>query len=435
MQGENKMAKIGGAKIQGKGVSQKRLVRVYEDGENPGQGKRLKTASGTSGPKTHLGHQRRPLADIINVGAGAAKKEDSQKTEKVKRADEQHCTKKCDKTERTGDVLQAAATTAINEKNETQNEHKKLGTKYSDGKIKEENNQPIPVQNTSLSSAGELQKDKIRQQNQKVFSVTYYSTEIYKYLFAVEKRYEIPKNHLEGQLLNGSMRTVLVDWLAGVVDSLDLMQETFQLTVYTMDKFMATNGTTTKANAQLIGMGALFVAAKYEETESIELSDLTFFCDNKWKADDIRSIECVILKAIGYQLGRPLAIHFIRRLSKIGGASPMEHSYAKFFADTSLLSYSLCHVKPSLIAAASVYLALCISRDRIDTALWTPTLEAASTYRLEDLRDVLPLISRAVTGAFTGELQGVQSRYSSSHLFCVSLMPGCRPETGIINHF
>uniref|UniRef100_A0A0K8SRY7 G2/mitotic-specific cyclin-B n=1 Tax=Lygus hesperus TaxID=30085 RepID=A0A0K8SRY7_LYGHE len=431
MQGERKMVKSGGVKIQGNGVSQKRHVRVYEDSENPGMGKRLKTVPGASKPITGLGHHRRPLADINNVGAGAAKRrEDPQKIEKVKRANERQSAKKCEGTKGTGGVLKA--TTAIARRKEVRIA---LETKCSDAKNEKEQKEQLPDQNVSLLNAEELQKEKIHEQKQRVFSVTYYGTEIYKYLFALEKRFEIPENHLKGQVLNGLMRTVLVDWLAGVVDTLDLMQETFQLTVYTMDKFMAINKTTTKANAQLIALGALFVASKYEETESIELNDLTFFCDNKWDGKDVKNIECTILKAVEYQLGRPLAIHFIRRLSKISGASPMEHSYAKFFADTSLLSYQLCHVKPSLIAAASVFLAFCISRDRIDTAFWTPTLSSASTYRLEDFRELLPLISRAVTGSFTGELLGVRTRYSRSHLFCVSLMPGCRPETGIINHF
>ena len=113
----------------------------------------------------------------------------------------------------------------------------------------------------------------------------------------------------------------------------------------------------------------------------------------------------------------------------------MEHSYSKFFADTALLSYQLCHIKPSIVAAASVFISFCVSRDRIDNNLWTSTLALASTYELNDFRNLLPHIARAVTGAITGELQGLQTRYSHSNLFCVSLMPGCRPQTGIINHF
>lgn len=48
------------------------------------------------------------------------------------------------------------------------------------------------------------------------------------------------------------MRAMLIDWIAGLIDHMDLLQETLQLTVYVMDKYMSIKKNTTKATAQLV---------------------------------------------------------------------------------------------------------------------------------------------------------------------------------------
>ncbi|BES93424.1 cyclin b [Nesidiocoris tenuis] len=274
----------------------------------------------------------------------------------------------------------------------------------------------------------------IKEQNLALLMVVSYSDQIFNYLFDSENRYQIPRDHLSGQAFNPSMRSVLVNWLADVAYHMNLYQETVQLTIYILDKFMSIDKTTTKDNAQLIGLGALFIAAKYEETEAITLMDLRRLC-NVWTFEDLKRTENVILRTIGYDLGKPLPIHFIRRFSERGRASPMEHNYAKYFADSFLLCYSYSHDKSSTIAAASVFLALCLAEERVDSTLWTPHMATVSRHQIVDFSHLLSSIAKIVTSCLASRLGALHSRYASADLHCVSLMPGCQPGRGIINHF
>ncbi|XP_034245677.1 G2/mitotic-specific cyclin-B-like [Thrips palmi] len=39
-------------------------------------------------------------------------------------------------------------------------------------------------------------------------------------------------------------------------------------------------------------------------------------------------------------------------------AKPIHHCFSKFFLELAMMAYSLCHVRPSLIAAAALYISL-----------------------------------------------------------------------------
>jgi len=62
----------------------------------------------------------------------------------------------------------------------------------------------------------------------------------------------------------------------------------------------------------------MWIAAKYEEMYAPEVADFVYITDNAYSKAEIRQMECHILKSIDFQLGRPLAIHFLRRNSKAG---------------------------------------------------------------------------------------------------------------------
>jgi hypothetical protein len=62
------------------------------------------------------------------------------------------------------------------------------------------------------------------------------------------------------------MRSVLLDWLVEVSQQFTLLQETLFMAVALFDRFMSRcAGRISKKTLQLVGIGALFVASKYEE--------------------------------------------------------------------------------------------------------------------------------------------------------------------------
>jgi len=73
-----------------------------------------------------------------------------------------------------------------------------------------------------------------------------------------------------------------------------------------------------KNRLQLVGVASMWIAAKYEEMYAPEVVDFVYITDNAYTKSEIREMECRILKALGFELGRPLPLHFLRRNSKAG---------------------------------------------------------------------------------------------------------------------
>ncbi|XP_014248918.1 G2/mitotic-specific cyclin-B-like [Cimex lectularius] len=266
-------------------------------------------------------------------------------------------------------------------------------------------------------------------------NVTAYVNDIYKHLRRIEKKLLVSENHLEGQQITEKTRAVLVDWLVKIQSHFQLLQETLQLTVHIIDSYIEKSKSVTNNNAQLIGLAAIFLASKYEETDALEVADLLFVCNEELQEHEILKAEGEILKCLDYNLGHPVPLHFIRRYSRVAGATPAEHSLAKYISDMTLLDAAFCHVKPSMIAATSVVLAFCVARNKIHPEFWTVGLIHFSTYKLSDFFDLIPKIATLIVDSSSSKLQSIRRKYSKAQSYCVSLMPGVQPVTGIINQF
>jgi len=90
--------------------------------------------------------------------------------------------------------------------------------------------------------------------------------------------------------------------------------------------------------------------------------DFVYITQGQCSADNIRSKEMEVLRALNFDLGRPISIHFLRRFSKIGhfdGVVTLDHhTMAKLALELALTEYSLAHVLPSKTAAAALMLAI-----------------------------------------------------------------------------
>ena len=86
-----------------------------------------------------------------------------------------------------------------------------------------------------------------------------------------------------------------------------------------------------KKNLQLVGVAAMLVASKYEEMYAPEIGDFVYITDNAYTEKQIRKMEIEILGVLGFDLGRPLPLHFLRRNSKAGGVDALTHTLVSFF--------------------------------------------------------------------------------------------------------
>ncbi|XP_062503793.1 G2/mitotic-specific cyclin-B-like [Corticium candelabrum] len=171
------------------------------------------------------------------------------------------------------------------------------------------------------------------------------------------------------------MRTILLDWLVSVQVRFKLLQETYQLCVDLIDRFLQT-AVVVKDKFQLLGVTCMHVAAKFEEIYPPKIEDYVYVTDNTYSAQEIREQEILILKSLHYRISRPLTIQFLRQLSAEGDADVVEHNMAKFLLDVSIMDHMVASCLPSQRAAAALLLAVRIlTKDgrvqslRIDKAL------------------------------------------------------------------
>ncbi|KAF1770065.1 hypothetical protein GCK72_001882 [Caenorhabditis remanei] len=138
------------------------------------------------------------------------------------------------------------------------------------------------------------------------------------------KRDEIPRatrqllrNHPE---MTVAMRRLLVDWMMEVCESEKLHRETFHLAVDYVDRYLESSKDECSHNTfQLVGTAALFIAAKYEEIYPPKCAEFAALTDGAFSANDIRQMEILIVKDIGWSLGPITSIQWLSTFLQLLG--------------------------------------------------------------------------------------------------------------------
>jgi len=252
-----------------------------------------------------------------------------------------------------------------------------------------------------------------------------YASAIYSYLRRVEDGLSIREDFLQGCPVNGKMRAVLVDWLVEVHSQFKLLQETLYMTVYVIDKFLQSEGSTIRREKlQLVGVTAMFIASKVEEIYSPEISDFVYITDNAYSSAEIREMELRMLRTLGFNFSRPHPLHFLRRNSKAGDVDVLQHTLAKYLVEIALPEYTLAHIPPSLLASAALYLSLMIQEPGASlSSVWSPTLQYYSTYRPDDILPVVSSLAAVLAKRGETKLRAVHTKYSSRKFMKVADMP------------
>ncbi|XP_013883491.1 G2/mitotic-specific cyclin-B2 [Austrofundulus limnaeus] len=252
-----------------------------------------------------------------------------------------------------------------------------------------------------------------------------YVKEIYKYLHVLEVEQAVRADYMHGYEITPNMRALLVDWLVQVHSKFQLLQETLYLTVALLDRFLQVQPVS-RRKLQLAGISAMLLACKYEEIFYPEVGDFAYITDNSFSKSQILLMEQLILKNLDFQLGRPLPLHFLRRASKVADSDAQKHTLAKYLMELTLLDYNMVHYRPSEVAAAC----LCLSQLLLDQLLWSPTQQHYSTYDEAHLKPIMQHVAKNLVLVNEGKtFQAVKSKYSSSNLLKISLLPELRSST------
>ncbi|XP_071844621.1 G2/mitotic-specific cyclin-B-like [Apostichopus japonicus] len=251
-----------------------------------------------------------------------------------------------------------------------------------------------------------------------------YVKDIYQYMHYLERKYKV-EDYMESQEINVRMRTILVDWLVQVHLRFHLLQETLFLTIQLIDRYLALHSVS-KNNLQLVGVTAMFIASKYEEMYPPEINDFVYITDNAYTLNQIKSTECLMLKTLDYNLGKPLCLHFLRRNSKAAGVDAQKHTLAKYLMELTLPDYTFVMYDPSEIAAA----ALCASMRLLeDEAEWDSKMEYYSNYTRGEVAPIVENMAQLILRSETSKYQAVRNKFASSKFMKISTISELKPAS------
>ncbi|KAJ7407957.1 hypothetical protein BTVI_61102 [Pitangus sulphuratus] len=252
-----------------------------------------------------------------------------------------------------------------------------------------------------------------------------YVKDIYLYLRELELQQSVRPHYLDGKIINGRMRAILVDWLIQVHSRFHLLQETLYMCVALIDRFLQSHPVPRK-KLQLVGVTAMLVASKYEEILCPDVADFVYITDNAYTSSEIREMEMIILKELNFDLGRPLPIHFLRRASKAGEADAKQHTLAKYLMELTLIDYDMVHHRPSEIAAA----ALCLSQKILGHDKWGTKQQYYTGYAEDSLLMTMKHMAKNVVKVNDKltKYTAVKNKYASSKLLMISTIPQLSSE-------
>lgn len=154
-----------------------------------------------------------------------------------------------------------------------------------------------------------------------------------------------------------SMRSVLMDWLVQVHARFSLLPETLFLTVNFIDRFLTFKAVSI-GKLQLVGATALLLASKYEEINCPSLEEIVFMVDGSYAVEEILKAERFMLSMLGFELGWPGPMSFLRRISKADDYDLETRTLAKYFLEVTIMDERFVASPPSFLAAG----AHCLSR-------------------------------------------------------------------------
>ena len=181
-------------------------------------------------------------------------------------------------------------------------------------------------------------------------------------------------NYMRSQVeLAWKMRGILVDWLIQLHTRFRLAPETLFLCVNLIDRFLSAR-VVSLAKLQLVGVTCMFIASKVEDTVAPTVANFVYCADSSYKEAEILQAEKYVLKTIDWNLSYPSPLNFLRRISKADEYNCETRTLGKYFLEVGCLEWRLLAAPPSLMAAASMWLARLV----LDFHEWVSSLRRSN---------------------------------------------------------
>jgi hypothetical protein len=144
------------------------------------------------------------------------------------------------------------------------------------------------------------------------------------------------------------MREVLVGWLVEMHHTLCGNHHTLYLAVLILDKYCHGRHVS-RGRYQLLGISALFVAAKYEEIKTPKLKQYYNVCGGQFSFEHILAMESDILLSLGFRIKAMTSCWHLEEYFQFAGLAPEHARLCLYILDLSLVEYAFCLLRPTLL--------------------------------------------------------------------------------------
>lgn len=235
------------------------------------------------------------------------------------------------------------------------------------------------------------------------------SLDIFNYLKATESRHKATPGYMAKMQtdINPVMRAILVNWLVEVCLEYSFLTETLYLAVNITDRFLG-RVAITRNKLQLVGISALFIAAKYFEMEAQLVDDLVHITDDTYRKDEIIRMESLILSTLSFDVTVITCYDFLGRFTESSNINSIASDMAHFLSELTLQEYGMIGFLPSVIAASCVVVALFAT----NSPHWTHELKQSLGFDGSQLRPCIASILRMYQDVQISSLNAVKEKFS-----------------------
>ncbi|WWC63182.1 uncharacterized protein I303_105782 [Kwoniella dejecticola CBS 10117] len=188
--------------------------------------------------------------------------------------------------------------------------------------------------------------------------VAEYADEIFGHMEVLEESVMPNPRYMDFQTeIEWTMRTTLIDWLLQVHLRYHMLPETLWIAVNLVDRFLSVR-VVSLVKLQLVGVTAMFIAAKYEEILAPSVDEFVYMTENGYTKDEILKGERIILQTLDFTISSYCSPYsWVRKISKADDYDIQTRTLSKFLMEVTLLDHRFLRCKPSMIAAVGMYLA------------------------------------------------------------------------------
>lgn len=171
----------------------------------------------------------------------------------------------------------------------------------------------------------------------------------------------VDPNFLERQqpYISPLMRAILLDWLMEVSMEFTFKRETFHTALSVVDRLMNAVPAVQRKEFQLLGITALYIAAKLEEVCVPKIQDFARATDNGYSIEQIRGMERLVLKALKWRVLPATMNHWGSWLMSqwddyLASSFSLEQASPYLFRQSTEVSYKLTREIYQLLDAMSL---------------------------------------------------------------------------------